>query len=75
MKLQKWMLMMKSLLLNQNGNIKDILVRWKDNLDKVFEGIEECPICYYVIHSSTGELPKLSCKTCKYKFHSNYKII
>ncbi|KRX05258.1 hypothetical protein PPERSA_00559 [Pseudocohnilembus persalinus] len=70
MKLQKWMLMMKSLLLNQNGNIKDILVRWKDNLDKVFEGIEECPICYYVIHSSTGELPKLSCKTCKYKFHS-----
>ena len=31
---------------------------------------EECPICYYVIHSTTKELPKLSCKTCHYKFHS-----
>ena len=43
---------------------------FKANLDKEFEGMEECPICYYVIHSTTKELPKLSCKTCHYKFHS-----
>lgn len=61
---------MKSLLMNQNNNIKNILVSWKDNLDKEFDGLEECPICYYIVHSSTKELPKMSCKTCKYKFHS-----
>ena len=41
----------------------------ENNLDKEFEGIEECPICYYIVHSSTKELPKLPCKTCKHKFH------
>jgi len=41
--------MMKSLLFNNNNTIKDCLVMWKDNLDKEFEGLEECPICYYVI--------------------------
>lgn len=27
-------------------------------------------MCYYIIHSS-GELPKMQCKTCKHKFHSS----
>ena len=40
--------MMKSLLANNNMSIKDCLVMWKNNLDKQFEGLEECPICYYV---------------------------
>ncbi len=44
---------------------------WKNNLEKEFEGKTECPICYNVIHSSTGELPNKSCKTCKYKFHGS----
>jgi len=63
--------MMKSLLVNHNNNIIDSLILWKKNLDKEFEGVEECPICYYVIHASTKELPKLPCKTCKHKFHSS----
>lgn len=61
---------MRSLLQNNNSSIKDSLLMWKENLDKEFEGVEECPICYYVIESSTRQLPKLVCKTCKYKFHS-----
>lgn len=44
---------------------------WKDNLDKELEGLDECAICYYVINSTSGELPKLPCKTCKKKFHSS----
>ena len=37
---------------------------------QVFEGVEECPICYTVIHMVNGTLPKLSCHTCKHKFHA-----
>jgi len=53
MKINKWLLMMKSLLFNQNNAIKDSLILWKQNLDKEFEGLEECPICYYIIDTST----------------------
>ena len=61
--------MMKSLLFNQNNTIKNVLIMWKNNLDKELEGLDECAICYYVINSNTGDLPKLPCKTCKKKFH------
>ena len=37
---------------------------------KVFEGVEECPICYMIVHPATGHLPKQECKTCHNKFHS-----
>ena len=45
--------------MNQNNSIVNTLILWKENLDKEFENIEECPICYYIIHSATRELPKL----------------
>lgn len=56
-------------LTHQNGSIWDGLVLWKRNLDRKFEGVEECYVCYSVIHQDTCQLPKLSCKTCKKKFH------
>lgn len=56
-------------LTHQNGSIFDGLSIWKKNLDKKFEGVEECYVCYTVIHQDTCQLPKLSCKTCKKKFH------
>lgn len=56
-------------LTHQNGTIMDGLSLWKRNLDRTFEGVEECYICYSVIHQDTCQLPKLSCKTCKKKFH------
>lgn len=57
------------LLQNENDSIMNVLILWKANIDKQFEGLEECAICYYVIHA-TGELPKMACRTCKHKFHS-----
>ncbi|XP_058829891.1 E3 ubiquitin-protein ligase listerin isoform X2 [Topomyia yanbarensis] len=56
-------------LTHQNGSIWDGLSLWKRNLDRKFEGVEECYVCYSVIHQDTCQLPKLSCKTCKKKFH------
>ncbi|GAB0100222.1 hypothetical protein DMENIID0001_162270 [Sergentomyia squamirostris] len=56
-------------LTHQNGTINDGLSLWKRNLDKKFEGVEECYVCYSVIHQDTCQLPKLTCKTCRKKFH------
>ncbi|XP_055373433.1 E3 ubiquitin-protein ligase listerin [Condylostylus longicornis] len=56
-------------LTHQNGCIFDGLSLWKKNLDKKFSGVEECYVCYTVIHQDTCQLPKLTCKTCKKKFH------
>uniref|UniRef100_A0A336LRQ7 E3 ubiquitin-protein ligase listerin n=1 Tax=Culicoides sonorensis TaxID=179676 RepID=A0A336LRQ7_CULSO len=57
-------------LTHQNGSIYDGLSLWKRNLDRKFEGVEECYICYAVIHQDSCEIPRLTCKTCKKKFHS-----
>ncbi|EDV25005.1 uncharacterized protein TRIADDRAFT_25333, partial [Trichoplax adhaerens] len=67
---RNWILQMTTFLSNQNGTIIDSLALWKRNIDKKFEGLEECMICFSVIHSSNLALPKLTCKTCKKKFHS-----
>lgn len=56
-------------LTHQNGSIGEVLLLWKRNLDRKFEGVEECYVCYSVIHQETCQLPKLTCKTCKKKFH------
>ncbi|XP_036344846.1 E3 ubiquitin-protein ligase listerin-like, partial [Rhagoletis pomonella] len=58
-------------LTHQNGTILDGLALWKYNMDKKFEGVEECYVCYTVIHQDTCQLPKLTCKTCKKKFHGS----
>ncbi|XP_066277345.1 E3 ubiquitin-protein ligase listerin-like isoform X3 [Branchiostoma lanceolatum] len=67
---RNWMLQMTTFLSHQNGSIMDGLILWKKNVDKRFEGVEDCMVCYSVIHGSNCQLPKLSCKTCKKKFHS-----
>lgn len=58
-------------LIHQNGTIWDALVIWKNNLDKKFEGVEECYICFSILMGSSFEIPKLCCRTCKKKFHSS----
>lgn len=54
----------------QNGALAEAIGIWKRNFDKEFEGVEECPICYSVIHTTNHGLPRLACRTCKHKFHS-----
>jgi hypothetical protein len=68
--LRKWLLSMTTLLMTQDGSILDAVLLWKTNLDKHFEGVEVCPICYQLLHPSNHSLPSLACKTCKNKFHS-----
>ncbi|PIK47997.1 putative E3 ubiquitin-protein ligase listerin [Apostichopus japonicus] len=67
---RNWMLQLTTYLTKQNGTIMDGLALWRQNVDKRFEGIEECTICYSVIHGANCSLPKIGCRTCKKKFHS-----
>ncbi|KFM63262.1 E3 ubiquitin-protein ligase listerin, partial [Stegodyphus mimosarum] len=67
---RNWLMQLTTVLTYQNGSILDGLTIWKKNLDKKFEGVEECMICYYILHSSSLKLPKLSCHVCRKKFHS-----
>lgn len=70
-KIASWELMMKRLLTNHNVGVVKALQLWKANVDKQFDGIDPCPICYYVIHFGTKEMPSKVCRTCKSKFHSS----
>lgn len=65
-----WQRQLTTLLNYQNGSILDGLNIWNKNLGKKFEGVEECMICYYILHNTTLKLPKVSCHTCRKKFHS-----
>uniref|UniRef100_A0AAR2ISN4 E3 ubiquitin-protein ligase listerin n=1 Tax=Pygocentrus nattereri TaxID=42514 RepID=A0AAR2ISN4_PYGNA len=67
---RNWMLQLSTYLTNQNGSIMEGLSLWKNNVDKRFEGVEDCMICFSVIHGSNYSLPKKACRTCKKKFHS-----
>ncbi|KAH9525306.1 listerin E3 ubiquitin protein ligase 1 [Bulinus truncatus] len=66
----RWLLQLNIFLQHQNGSIVDGLRLWKGNIDKKFEGIDDCMICFSVIHGTTFQLPRLTCRTCRKKFHS-----
>lgn len=61
-------------LTHQNGRLYDGISLWKRNLDRKYEGVEECYVCYSVINQETCQLPRLTCKTCKKKFHSKLSL-
>jgi hypothetical protein len=67
---RKWMLLMTRLLHAQNGTMVEAISLWRENVEKMFEGVEDCPICYATIHLTTHALPRKQCRTCKYKFHN-----
>ncbi|XP_076876676.1 E3 ubiquitin-protein ligase listerin [Brachyhypopomus gauderio] len=67
---RNWMLQLSTYLTHQNGSIMEGLSLWKNNVDKRFEGVEDCMICFSVIHGSNYSLPKKACRTCKKRFHS-----
>ncbi|KAL0994924.1 hypothetical protein UPYG_G00129370 [Umbra pygmaea] len=67
---RNWMLQLSTYLTHQNGSIMEGLALWKTNVDKRFEGVEDCTICFSVIHGSNYSLPKKACRTCKKRFHS-----
>lgn len=53
----RWTMQMVSYIANENGSLLDAVKLWKKNVDKKFEGVEECPVCYSVIHSSNYQTP------------------
>ena len=65
----KWALAIRKLLQIRNGDIISAVLLWKSNIDKELEGIEECFICYCVLHPTDKSLPRTPCKNCKNKFH------
>lgn len=67
---RNWLLQMTTFMSNQNGSILDGFKIWRKNVDKRFEGLEDCTICYAVIHPVNYCLPDKKCKTCKNSFHS-----
>lgn len=67
---RQWILSMHTLLLTQDASILDAVLLWKNSMDKLFEGVESCLICFSVLQMSNNSLPRLACKTCKNKFHS-----
>eukprot|EP00039_Didymoeca_costata_P009416 m.124628 g.124628 ORF g.124628 m.124628 type:complete len:1753 (-) comp14477_c0_seq4:842-6100(-) len=66
-----WLLQMVTYLSNQNGSILDAFLLWKENVEKKFEGVEDCCICYSAIHASTYSLPDKHCRTCRNAFHAH----
>lgn len=66
---RKTVLGMNTLLSQKNGSLAEAIDLWRRNLDKQFEGVDECPICYSVLHMSSASLPKRTCKTCRHRFH------
>jgi len=68
-RLRKWLISIAAYLRAQNGTLVDAMLLWKRNVDRQFEGQEECLICYAIIQPANGQLPKLQCRTCRKRFH------
>ena len=66
---KRWSLQITMMLNQESGKLGDALILWKENVDKEFEGVEPCPVCYSVLHVKTHKLPELECKTCSNRFH------
>ena len=43
---RRWVLQIVQMLASQDGCVLDALLLWKRNLEREFEGVEPCPICY-----------------------------
>ncbi|GBE62652.1 zinc C3HC4 type RING finger domain-containing protein [Babesia ovata] len=64
----RWLMMAQSAA--NRGGISQGLLLWSDNITKFFDGIEECPICYSIVHLQFNSIPSKTCKVCKHKFHT-----
>lgn len=68
-KWRSWLLQLTTFLSQQNGPILDGIDLWRKNIDKRFEGVEKCTICFSILHSNY-QLPKKRCQTCANMFHN-----
>lgn len=70
LKWRSWLLQLTTFLSHQNGPILDGVDLWKRNIDKRFEGIEKCMICFSILHSNY-QLPRKRCQACSQIFHNS----
>jgi len=68
-KMRRWSLSMLRLLQQENSSILEVILTWKKHVERELEGIEDCYICYYLVHPTDKSLPVLPCPTCQNKFH------
>jgi len=68
---RRWVMQIVTLLSMQDGTVLDAILLWKQNVDKEFEGVEPCPICFSILYPKDHSLPSLVCRTCSNKFHSS----
>lgn len=68
-KVRKWQLSIVQLLQQENSSILEVLMVWKEHVERELEGIEDCFICYYLVHPTDKSLPNLPCQVCQNKFH------
>lgn len=70
-RVRKWMLQVHRVLAGTKpAGVSLAMTMWARNFSLFFEGVEDCPICYNVLHISSQSIPRKSCATCKHKFHS-----
>ena len=69
LRLRKLLLSITAFLANRNGTLLEAVDYWKENIAKEFEGMEECPICYSIVHATNHSIPKMKCKTCRKQYH------
>merc|ERR1712007_87385 len=69
--LRNWMRQSRQILSSSRPlSVGWVLLIWAQSFTLFFEGVEDCPICYSVVHVSTQSIPLKACPTCKHKFHS-----
>jgi hypothetical protein len=68
-KWKRWQLQIITLLSMRDGSVVDAVCLWVRNLEKAFEGVEPCPICYSILQPKNMTLPQKECRTCHNKFH------
>ncbi|OII71866.1 RING domain-containing protein [Cryptosporidium ubiquitum] len=51
-------------------NVVHAILTWINNLSLYLEGIEDCLICYSIVHPQYRTLPRKRCNTCNNIFHS-----
>ncbi|RLN49597.1 hypothetical protein BBJ29_006849 [Phytophthora kernoviae] len=68
---RRWVLQIIRVTASSDGSLLDAVMLWKGNVDKEFEGVEPCPICYSILNPKNMGLPSLPCKTCSNKYHNS----
>ncbi|KAF0698519.1 Aste57867_10886 [Aphanomyces stellatus] len=68
---RRWVLQILKVTASQDGSLLDAVLLWKSNVDKEFDGVEPCPICFSILNPKTMGLPNLQCRTCSNKYHNS----